>query len=73
MHSHPGRGIVLLLSGEITVQELDGKETTYRQGQTWIEEVDYVHAGRNSGQETARLVWTILLPEGAPLEVEYKP
>ena len=71
LHSHQGRGQVLLLDGEVTIQELGGKETIYHKGDVWIEEVDNVHGGRNSGQTTASLIWTILLPDGAQLEVPY--
>lgn len=67
MHSHPGKGQVILLSGEITVTELDGKEAVYHAGDVWIEEAGNVHKGTNNGSETARLVWTILHPEGAEL------
>ena len=72
LHSHPGRSQLLLLDGEVTVQDPGGKETVHRKGDVWMEEVNEVLGGRNSGKETARLVWTILLPEGAELEVPYK-
>ena len=72
LHSHPGRGQVLLINGEMTIEELNGPKTVYHGGGVWIEEVDNVHGGSNTGKETARLVWTILVPEGAELEVPYK-
>ena len=72
LHSHPGKGQVMLLDGEMTVKELNGPEVVHHKGDVWIEEVNNVHMGRNSGKETARLIWTILLPEGGELEVPYK-
>ena len=72
LHSHDGKGQVLLVDGELTIKSLDGKEAVYKTGDVWIEEVGNVHGGVNSGSGTARLVWTILLPEGAELEVPYK-
>jgi quercetin dioxygenase-like cupin family protein len=71
-HSHSGKSQILVLEGEMTLRDLKGVETVYRKGDNWIEEPDDVHAGRNAGKETARVVWTILLPEGAELEVPYK-
>ena len=62
----------MLLSGEMTVQELNGPKTVHHNGDVWIEEVGNVHGGTNTGKDTARLVWTILLPEGAELEIPYK-
>jgi quercetin dioxygenase-like cupin family protein len=67
MHSHPGKGQVILLSGEITLTELNGKEIVYHAGDVWIEEAGNVHKGTNKGAETARLVWTVLHPEGTEL------
>lgn len=72
LHSHGGRSLALMLQGEITLKKLDGTEVVYKAGDSWVEEVGGIHSARSTGDETARAVWTILLPEGAALDTAYK-
>jgi quercetin dioxygenase-like cupin family protein len=69
MHSHPSRGEVIMLEGEVSVRHLDGREFVYGVGDSWVEEIDDVHEAWNEGDVTARLVWTFLQPEGAEVMV----
>jgi quercetin dioxygenase-like cupin family protein len=64
LHSHPGRSQVMVLEGELTGTEPAGGQTVYRMGDSFMEEPDQVHAVTNTGTDTVRLVWTLLLPEG---------
>ncbi len=65
-HRHGGPILVTLLEGELTVRlEESGTETVYKAGDFWIEEPGHMIAAGNEGEENARLVATVLLPEGA--------
>jgi quercetin dioxygenase-like cupin family protein len=72
LHSHPIRSQVLVIDGEVTFQDLSGKDMVVRKGEVLTMEADQVLAPRNAGKENARLVWTIVLPDGVPLEVMYQ-
>ena len=73
LHSHPVRSQVLMLEGELTFKDPAGKETVYRKGDVLTLEADQPLGPTNTGKEMARTVWTIVLPDGAPLETPYKP
>jgi quercetin dioxygenase-like cupin family protein len=67
LHSHPGPGIVLIIEGELVSFGQDGQEVTYVAGESFQEGPGQVHAVRNDGEATVRLLFSILLPTGEPL------
>jgi quercetin dioxygenase-like cupin family protein len=71
MHSHGGTGMVLVLEGEAVVTELDGTSNTYKAGDTFMENVGNVHGAVVSDAGPARVLWTIVLPDGMELETPY--
>jgi len=64
LHVHPGRGSNILLAGELIEVDEAGHETVLRPGEGWIEEQGREHIVRNDSDETARLLFTVLVPEG---------
>jgi quercetin dioxygenase-like cupin family protein len=64
LHSHPGRSEVMMLQGELTEHNADGVDTVYHPGDAFMEEPNKVHSVTNTGADTVRLVWTLLLPDG---------
>ncbi len=72
LHSHPVRSQVLVLEGELTFKDPAGKAMVYRKGDTLTLEPNQPLSPTNTGTVTARTVWTIVLPEGAPLETPYQ-
>lgn len=64
LHAHPGRSEVMVLQGELTEKKPAGDQTVYHMGETFMEEPGDVHAVTNTGSDTVRLIWTLLLPEG---------
>jgi quercetin dioxygenase-like cupin family protein len=66
LHSHPMRSQVLMLEGELTFKDSAGKETVYRKGDVLTMEANVDLSPTNTGKETARTVWTIVMPVGAP-------
>ena len=67
LHSHPGRSEVMVIQGALTESDLAGVETPRPAGTSFMEEPGQVHRVRNTGSDAARLVWTILLPDGGQL------
>lgn len=67
MHSHGGEGVVLVLDGEMTVEDRQGTRTTYAAGDTWMERPGDVFKVGNDTDGPARILFTLLLPEGAEL------
>src|SRR5262245_9549778 len=64
-HTHPGPSFVTVLEGVMT-RRLDGKEEDYQTGQGWAEP-GTVHAAGNTGDVSARVLVTAVIPTGAPL------
>lgn len=64
LHSHPGPSKVMILQGELTEEVPGGEQTVYHVGDSFMEEPNHVHAARNTGSDSVRLVWTLLLPAG---------
>lgn len=70
LHSHPGRSEVLILQGVLTQRPADAAAKVYHAGDSFMEEPGAVHSVSNDGSQPVRLVWTLLLPEGAqPIEI----
>jgi quercetin dioxygenase-like cupin family protein len=66
-HAHPGPAIVIVKSGEVTIQQAkDCSSRTYTAGQVAIEPAGHVHIARNTGTTTLELWITFLdVPVGA--------
>jgi quercetin dioxygenase-like cupin family protein len=71
MHSHGGTGIILVLEGEAVLTELDGTAKTLKAGDTFMENAGDVHGAVVSNAGPARVLWTIVLPDGMELETPY--
>lgn len=67
-HSHGGTSQVLMLEGSLEVTQADGTRTTFKAGDKFDEAKDAVHSAVVVGDAPARLIWTIVLPDGAELE-----
>jgi quercetin dioxygenase-like cupin family protein len=71
-HAHPGPAIVIVKSGEVTIQQAkDCSSRTYTAGQVAIEPAGRVHIARNTGTTTLELWITFLdVPVGAPNRID---
>jgi quercetin dioxygenase-like cupin family protein len=71
-HAHPGPAIVIVKSGQVTIQQAeDCSSRTYTAGQVAIEPSGHVHIARNSGPRTLKLWITFLnVPVGAPTRID---
>lgn len=63
-HFHGGLVFVTIAKGQVT-QFSDGKDTTYKTGETWTETPGHVHQAGNLTSEPSRDLATFLLPLGA--------
>jgi quercetin dioxygenase-like cupin family protein len=71
-HAHPGPAVVIVKSGELTIQQAkDCSSTTYAAGQVAIEPARHVHIARNTGTTTLEL-WIpfLAVPVGAPTRID---
>ena len=60
-HAHPGPAVVIVKSGEVTIQQAkDCSSKTYTVGQVAIEPAGHVHIARNTGAGTLEL-WIAFL------------
>lgn len=67
LHIHPGRGSNILLEGELVEVDENGEEHVLEPGEGWTEEQGRPHVVRNDSDELARLLFTVLVPEGEEL------
>lgn len=65
-HLHGGAAYITVVKGELTYH-LYGKETTYKAGQTWVENPGDLNQTGNLTDSPARTMVTFLLPKGAQL------
>jgi quercetin dioxygenase-like cupin family protein len=71
-HAHPGPAIVIVKSGELTIEQAkDCSSRTYTTGQAAIEPAGHVHIARNTGTTTLEL-WVAFLdvPVGASARID---
>ena len=66
-HTHGGQGYATVLEGEITIRSKDG-EKKYKAGETFLENTNEVFQAANTSGAKASVLWTFLLPKGAPLQ-----
>jgi quercetin dioxygenase-like cupin family protein len=71
-HAHPGPAIVIVKSGELTIdQAKDCSSRTYTAGQVAVEPAGHVHLARNTGTTTLELWITFLdVPVGADARID---
>jgi quercetin dioxygenase-like cupin family protein len=67
-HTHPGIVVVTVLSGAITFN-VNGGETVYKEGESFVEVPNQVAQARNAGSVPARVMASFLIPPGAPLSM----
>jgi len=65
-HLHGGQELVILTTGEITLQRRDGVEV-FTAGESWVNTTGLVHAASNDATGFAQVVAAFLLPAGRPL------
>lgn len=70
MHTHGGLGNVLVLEGELTRRTLEGGAQVYQAGEGWLE-MGEVEAAGNDTDEIVRVVFTLMLPEGAEATIPH--
>ncbi len=63
-HYHGGQVFVTVAQGTVA-QYSEGKDTTYKKGDTWLETPGHVHQAGNPTSAPSRDVATFLLPAGA--------
>ncbi|SPH18431.1 hypothetical protein DEA8626_01969 [Defluviimonas aquaemixtae] len=68
LHHHGGASQVLLLEGDVDVTGADGTTVSFHPGDKMDEPAGWVHSGVVTSSEPAKLIWTIVLPDGAELE-----
>jgi quercetin dioxygenase-like cupin family protein len=71
-HAHPGAAIVIVKSGEFTIDQADDCSTaTYGPGQVVVEPTGHVHRARNVGTTNTE-IWVVYLdlPVGASQRIE---
>jgi quercetin dioxygenase-like cupin family protein len=66
LHTHPGIVVVTVLSGAITFN-VNGGDTVYKEGESFVELPNQVVQTRNAGSVPARMMASFLIPPGAPL------
>jgi len=71
-HAHPGPAVVIVKSGELTIQQAkDCSSRTYTAGKAVIEPAGHVHIARNTGTTTLELWITFLdVPVGAQTRID---
>ena len=68
-HHHPVMNYGVLVQGELTIIDKDGKEKVVHAGEAVVEMVGTVHHGENRGPQPAILYMFYLSQEGLPLSV----
>ena len=68
-HHHPVMNYGVLVQGELTIIDKDGREKVVHAGEAIIEMVGTVHHGENRGTQPAILYMFYLSQEGLPLSV----
>ena len=71
-HKHGGQVLVLVLSGELTLRQ-NGTERVMKTGDSWTENAGDEHSVINTGNVTARVAVSMVLPKGAEATTIIKP
>ena len=71
LHNHPGLVAVTVIAGAVTLRA-EGTETLYRPGESWVEVPGgRVHQAGNAGTAPAAVMFSFLLPKGAPFSTPH--
>ena len=54
----------MVIQGELTEHKPSGDMKVYHAGDFFMEEPNQVHEVKNTGSDSTRVVWTLLLPDG---------
>lgn len=66
-HQHPGSGAyTIVVSGTLTIEDGCGGETTYTQGQAFLEPPGRVHRGKNLTTANVVTAQMFIVPQGTP-------
>lgn len=65
LHKHGVPTFIHILEGEVTVDYQGHGKKTYRQGESFLEAMDIVHAGTNSGTVPVKILAVYMGAEGA--------
>ena len=68
-HHHPVMNYGVLVQGELTIIDQDGRTKVVHEGEAVVEMVGTVHHGENRGNKPAILYMFYLSQEGMPLSV----
>src|SRR5262245_58195514 len=68
VHSHPGLIITAVLAGDLIYHNPEG-DHPYKAGESFVEQPDVVHFGRNPGTTPTRIVSSFVITQGATLTV----
>jgi quercetin dioxygenase-like cupin family protein len=71
MHTHGGLGMATVIDGTVTRESLDGERHSFGPGEFWLETGE-VEAAGNDTDATARVVFTLMLPEGADVTIPHQ-
>src|SRR5215212_4893588 len=66
VHTHPGVVVVTVLAGELTFQ-LNGSDTVYKAGESFVEVPGQVVQARNAGAVQTSVMVSYVIPKDAPL------
>jgi LPXTG-motif cell wall-anchored protein len=66
VHTHPGIVVVTVVAGELTFQ-LNGTDTVYKAGESFVEVPGQVVQARNAGAVQTSVMVSYLIPKDAPL------
>ena len=70
-HHHPVMNYGIVQQGELTIIELDGKETTVKTGEAVVEMVGTIHHGENRGDKTVVLDMFYISQPGTEIAVQH--
>lgn len=71
MHTHGGLGMATVIEGTVTRESLDGERHSFAPGESWLETGE-VEAAGNDGDSPARVVFTLMLPEGEEVTIPHQ-
>lgn len=65
LHKHGVPTFIHILEGEVTVDYQGRGTRTYRQGESFLEAMDVIHAGKNTGTMPVKILAVYMGAEGA--------
>lgn len=71
MHTHGGLGMATVIEGTVTRESLDGERHSFGPGESWLETGE-VEAAGNDTDTAARVIFTLMLPEGQDVTIPHQ-